>query len=205
MNTLGIDCAGRYTNVGIAADGKIIAERCERLGRRQSEELPLLTESVLEEAGLKLSELDLIAVGAGPGYYTGIRAGIAYGAALAEALGLSVAVLSSLEIYINDLKGNAEYVAPVYRARPSRFYAAIYGSNSGKFLLPPTFIRADDFIDTLKHYEGAVIVSPDFAEYPALKNCGFAVIERESARGGETALLGERYAHTAVSPLEVRG
>ena len=74
MKILGINCAGRWTNVGLAINGNIIGERNLELGRRQSEELPLITADLLDEAGMTMSDLELLAVGVGPGYYTGIRA-----------------------------------------------------------------------------------------------------------------------------------
>ena len=86
MITLAVDCSGRWTSVGLASGGAVLAEHSAMLGRKQSEALPLIAEEVLKRAGVGLSDIELIAVAAGPGSYTGIRAGIAYGAALAEAL-----------------------------------------------------------------------------------------------------------------------
>ena len=203
MITLGINCAGRWTNVGLAINGKIAGEYNLELGRKQSEELPVMTEALVKESGTRFSELALVAVGAGPGYYTGIRAGIAYGAALAEALKVPVVPLSSLEIFIWDLKEKYGCLAPVFKAKRTHCYAAVYDS-SGKSL-HPRFVSEDEFSEILKGYPNAAIVSPDISQYGKLRGCGRLVIERESASGGCCALMGEFYAANAVYPRDVRG
>ncbi|WP_455966345.1 tRNA (adenosine(37)-N6)-threonylcarbamoyltransferase complex dimerization subunit type 1 TsaB, partial [Cloacibacillus porcorum] len=150
MKILGINCAGRWTNVGLAINGNIIGERNLELGRRQSEELPLITADLLDEAGMTMSDLELLAVGVGPGYYTGIRAGIAYGAALAEALLLPVVPLSSLEIFIWDLKDRYDCLVPVFKAKRTHCYAAVYDSRKGAAAVPPVFVSEDALLQTLK-------------------------------------------------------
>ncbi|MCD8163056.1 MAG: tRNA (adenosine(37)-N6)-threonylcarbamoyltransferase complex dimerization subunit type 1 TsaB [Synergistaceae bacterium] len=204
MKILGINCAGRWTNAGLAINGNIIGERNLELGRRQSEELPLLTADLLDEAGMALSDLELIAVGTGPGYYTGIRAGIAYGAALAEALLLPVVPLSSLEIFIWDLKERYDCLVPVFKAKRTHCYAAVYDSRKGAAAVSPAFVSEEALLGTLKKYPDAVIVSPEIAQYGGLRESGCQVIERESASGGACAQMGWIYAAKAVSPREVR-
>ncbi|WP_455597128.1 tRNA (adenosine(37)-N6)-threonylcarbamoyltransferase complex dimerization subunit type 1 TsaB [Cloacibacillus porcorum] len=204
MKILGINCAGRWTNVGLAINGNIIGERNLELGRRQSEELPLITADLLDEAGMTMSDLELLAVGVGPGYYTGIRAGIAYGAALAEALLLPVVPLSSLEIFIWDLKDRYDCLVPAFKAKRTHCYAAVYDSRKGAAAVPPAFVSEDALLQTLKGYPDAVIVSPDVAQYGRLRESGCPVIERESASGGACAQMGWIYAAKALSPREVQ-
>ncbi|EHL65284.1 tRNA (adenosine(37)-N6)-threonylcarbamoyltransferase complex dimerization subunit type 1 TsaB [Cloacibacillus evryensis] len=205
MKILGINCAGRWTNVGLAIDGKAAGGSSQELGRRQSEELPIIAAALLEEAGITFAEIDRIAVGTGPGYYTGIRAGIAYGAALAEALRVPVVPLSSLEIFIWDLKERHDCLAPVFKAKRGHCYAAVYDSLYGRALVSPRFVSEDALIEILRGYPGAAIVSPDIGQYAGLRECGHAVIERESADGAACALMGEFYSDNAVSPRDVRG
>ncbi|MDO5116845.1 MAG: tRNA (adenosine(37)-N6)-threonylcarbamoyltransferase complex dimerization subunit type 1 TsaB [Synergistaceae bacterium] len=207
MITLGINCAGRWTNMGIADDGRTLAELDLELGRRQSEELPLMTAELLARAGLSLRDIGLTAVGVGPGYYTGIRAGIAYGAALAEALNVKVTPLSSLEIFVWDLKESHEFLLPLFKARRTHCYAALYHARGGELsaVIEPRFIRCDVLAEELKKYPGAVMVSPDADEYPALASACEELIKRKSARGGSCAIMGNYYAARAVTPREVRG
>ncbi|MBR8740956.1 tRNA (adenosine(37)-N6)-threonylcarbamoyltransferase complex dimerization subunit type 1 TsaB [Nocardiopsis sp. MG754419] len=56
--------------------------------RRHGELLTPTVQELLTEAGLTLADLDHVAVGVGPGPYTGLRVGLATGHALADALGI---------------------------------------------------------------------------------------------------------------------
>ncbi len=56
--------------------------------RRHGELLTPTVRDLLTESGLALTDLDHIAVGVGPGPYTGLRVGLATGYALADALGI---------------------------------------------------------------------------------------------------------------------
>ena len=125
MAVLGINCACRWTNVGVADGGAVLAETNRELARRQSELLPSMAEETLAAAGLALGDISLVALGTGPGYYTGIRAGIAYGAALARALGVKAVPLSSLELFVWDLREEYELLAPVFRARVALLRGAL--------------------------------------------------------------------------------
>ena len=197
MAVLGINCAGRWTNVGVAEGGEILAETNRELARRQSELLPSITEETLAAAGVALGDISLVALGTGPGYYTGIRAGIAYGAALARALGVKAVPLSSLELFVWDMMDEYELLAPVFRARTSHCYAALYESRGGAL--------NEVVAEKLAAYPSAAIVSPDIEQYPALAQCGCAVVPRESASGGACAVMGGGRAALAVAPELIRG
>ena len=207
MAVLGINSAGRWTNVGVADGGAILAETNRELTRRQSELLPSITEETLAEAGVALGDISLIALGTGPGYYTGIRAGIAYGAALARALGVKAVPLSSLELFVWDMRNEYGLLAPVFRARASHCYAALYESCGGalKEIIAPRFIRAAELAEKLAAYPSAAIVSPDLEQYPALSECGCRLVPRESASGGACAVMGGERAALAVVPELIRG
>lgn len=204
MNTLGINCACRVTNVGVALNGVAAGERNIELGRRQSAELPLITAELLKEVCVPLSTINLIAVGAGPGYYTGIRAGIAYGAALAEALRVPVVPLSSLHIYIWDIRNGTSPLMPIFRAKRLHCYAALYTGN-GEQIIAPAFMSKDNILQILEKYSDARIVTPDADKYEWLRTCGHEVIERAGASGATCALMGEQFASSARSPREIRG
>lgn len=63
------------------------------------------------------SEVTQIAVTVSPGYYTGIRIGISYACALAEALRISVVPVPTLYAFIRDLLPLSVPIAPILRAR----------------------------------------------------------------------------------------
>lgn len=71
------------------------AEQPLRTGDRAVEELSLLVRGALREAGISMGDVDDIAVGAGPGSYTGVRAAVASANALAFACGIPVSAIVS--------------------------------------------------------------------------------------------------------------
>ncbi|MCR5336369.1 MAG: tRNA (adenosine(37)-N6)-threonylcarbamoyltransferase complex dimerization subunit type 1 TsaB [Synergistes sp.] len=203
MITLAVDCSGRWTSVGLASGGAVLAEHSAMLGRKQSEALPLIAEEVLKRAGVGLSDIELIAVAAGPGSYTGIRAGIAYGAALAEALSIKVVPLSSLKVFIWDMPGKKGCLAPFFRARQGYCYAAV--CRGGEEIVPPVFLSEEEFVSLIGKYPDAAAVTPDLDRFPLVRGCVGRVIEKESSSGGSAALLGEACAASAAAPASVRG
>lgn len=207
MLVLGIDCSTRWTNAGLSRDGEVLSEINLELGRAQSSELPLLVESILSDAEIKMSELDLIAVANGPGYYTGIRTGVAYAAALAKALRIKAVPLSTLELFVYDLKRLGEPLAPVIKAKRDHVYAAVYSPHKTSLtpVRPPCFVSAAAFADMLKQYPEAVLVGNDAANYPELLSLPNKRELRASGCGGQAALMGEFYQDSAVNPEFLRG
>lgn len=99
---LAIDCSNRWSCLGLAVDGKIAGERNLDLGREQAARLPLLAAELLAGSGLKAQDVTRVAVTVGPGYFTGVRIGMAYAAGLAFALGIRAVPLSSLEAVLRS-------------------------------------------------------------------------------------------------------
>jgi tRNA threonylcarbamoyladenosine biosynthesis protein TsaB len=105
MRVLGLDTATSATAVGLlelATDGRELTaiERRDdpppRTRPRHTSALLALAIDVLDEAGVGWDELDLLAVGTGPGTFTGLRIGISTARALARARELPIVGVSTL-------------------------------------------------------------------------------------------------------------
>jgi tRNA threonylcarbamoyl adenosine modification protein YeaZ len=83
---LAFDTSGPWCGAALLIDGRIVAQRHEEMPRGQAERLMPMLDEVMAEGGLGWDDLDVIAVGTGPGNFTGIRVGVA--AARGLALGL---------------------------------------------------------------------------------------------------------------------
>ena len=70
-----------------AADGSVVAERVSFDGPAHSQLLLPFVHEILDEAGAGWADVDTVAVGLGPGAFTGLRIGIATARALAQADG----------------------------------------------------------------------------------------------------------------------
>jgi len=115
MYLLAFETATEACSVAVLADGEVL-ERFELAPRRHAELALPWAEALLAEAGVARSRLDAIAVGRGPGAFTGVRLGIALAQGIALALDVPVVPVSTL----------ATLAAPGLREAPeARVLAAI--------------------------------------------------------------------------------
>jgi tRNA threonylcarbamoyladenosine biosynthesis protein TsaB len=106
------------------------AERLLEPARHSQELLPELAR-LLEEAGTDWDEIDSIAVGVGPGTFTGLRIGVATARALAQSLDVGVRAVSSLEALATGAAAGARIergrlVLALIDARRGQVFASLH-------------------------------------------------------------------------------
>jgi tRNA threonylcarbamoyladenosine biosynthesis protein TsaB len=128
QRVLGFDTATAHLSVAITAEGELIDERSvdpDPTGRpRHARELLSVAESVVADAG-GWEGIDRIAVGLGPGTFTGLRIGIATARGLAQASGLELVGVSSLEA-LAAAQGPERPVLAMIDAKRNEVFAALY-------------------------------------------------------------------------------
>ncbi|HEY2346957.1 MAG TPA: tRNA (adenosine(37)-N6)-threonylcarbamoyltransferase complex dimerization subunit type 1 TsaB [Xanthomonadaceae bacterium] len=95
MKLLAIETATEACSVALWDEGEV-RERFELAPRRHAELVLPWAEALLAEAGVAKSQLDAIAVGRGPGAFTGVRLGVALAQGIALALDRPVVPVSTL-------------------------------------------------------------------------------------------------------------
>lgn len=99
MLILGVDTATALTTVALCGgDGEELASAEHKDPRHHAEVLPRLTRQVLADADISASEIGLVAVGVGPGPFTGLRVGVAFARSLAHALEIPAAGAVTLDV-----------------------------------------------------------------------------------------------------------
>lgn len=106
-------------------DGHLFA-RSELAPRRHAELLLPMCEELLEEAGLKRRALDAIAVGCGPGAFTGVRLAVSVAQGIALALDIPVVAISSLAALAMQAPDNGAVILAVIDARMGEIYAGAF-------------------------------------------------------------------------------
>jgi tRNA threonylcarbamoyladenosine biosynthesis protein TsaB len=112
---LGFDTATPAVSVALHDGDRVIAEALAVDARRHSELLMPMITKVMAEAGAARTELTAVAVGVGPGPYTGLRVGVVTARVLGSVLGVPVPGLCSLDIMAASVLAD-----PVLAARPGR-------------------------------------------------------------------------------------
>ncbi len=131
MNILALDTSTEYCSVALWRDGAVTGHG-ELVGQKHSEVLIEMVDSLLRDAGVKLTQLDGIAFGMGPGSFTGVR--IACGAAQGLALGanLPVAGVCTLQA-LAEASGKPRVIAAL-DARMGELYLAAYEKRDGAWI-----------------------------------------------------------------------
>jgi tRNA threonylcarbamoyladenosine biosynthesis protein TsaB len=97
MLILAIDTALNACSVALVADGVTRISKVEPMAKGQAERLACMVDEAMTQSGYSMADLDRIAVTQGPGTFTGVRIGLAFGRGLAIALGKPCVGLSTLE------------------------------------------------------------------------------------------------------------
>ena len=129
MLTLGIDASTEMAAIALADEERLIAESNLSLYRRHSERLLANVAHIFSELDYDIKDLDLIAVGIGPGSYTGLRIALSTVKAFALALNVPVVALSTLEILAYNYKNTSDLIVPMIDAKRKRVYTNLYDNS----------------------------------------------------------------------------
>ncbi|MDR1740714.1 MAG: tRNA (adenosine(37)-N6)-threonylcarbamoyltransferase complex dimerization subunit type 1 TsaB [Synergistaceae bacterium] len=167
---LALDCALRRTSAALALeDGEIISAALPGSQGRLAENLPEAIELVLSSRKMAGRRVDadgllpyvtMIAVTNGPGYFMGVRSGVAFAAALAYGLGVGVVPVSTLHMLALPFLSRGHVLAVAYSGR-GRVYAESYGANNANNKLPPNEYEASEAAAWSNKNKAAVTVVSD--------------------------------------------
>ena len=124
MRVLAIETSTEIASVAVMIDGEVRAGRASAARARHGETLLPLVAEALSEAGLAKADIDLVAVGLGPGSFTGTRVGVAIAKGLAIGLGRPLVGVVSLLAMAREAPGR--WLAPAIDAYKGEVYVALY-------------------------------------------------------------------------------
>ena len=93
MKILALESSATAASVALCEDETLLAQSFQNSGLTHSQTLLPMAQQLLASYGCRVSELDLIAVAAGPGSFTGLRIGVSTAKGLAWAAELPCAIL----------------------------------------------------------------------------------------------------------------
>jgi tRNA threonylcarbamoyladenosine biosynthesis protein TsaB len=162
VNVLGFDTSTAATSACLLrSDGAAfeVVPPCDVLGAppAHTRELMPAVARVMREGGLGYADLDAIAVGVGPGPFTGLRIGVATARALAHAGGLPLHPVSSLAALAEGIE--AEFRLPLIDARRGELFAALY--RDGEELWPPFAASPESVVERVQDEGRTVMAAGD--------------------------------------------
>jgi tRNA threonylcarbamoyladenosine biosynthesis protein TsaB len=125
VKILAIDTSSAHGSVAFLSDARLLAEESGELAEPSSSGLFRRVNCVLQEASVKLSEVDCFAVAVGPGSFTGLRVGLAAVKAWAEVWQRPVAAVSVLEAVAAESSEPGSILAPLTDARRGLLFCGL--------------------------------------------------------------------------------
>jgi tRNA threonylcarbamoyladenosine biosynthesis protein TsaB len=126
MIVLGIDTATPQVGCAVGGPDGPLASFHLSDGGRHAETLAPAIAFVCRQATVALGDLDAIALDIGPGLFTGLRVGVATGKAMADALGVPMVPVSSLDLLAHPHHHGGRAVAAMVDARRREVFWALY-------------------------------------------------------------------------------
>lgn len=125
-------------SVGIARDGVLLSLRESDEGRDHARKVGVFVDELLHETGIAPDDLDAVAVGKGPGSYTGLRIGVSFAKGLCYGLQKPLLAVGSLDALVEVAREDYEAgiisvdrweearLCPMVDARRMEVYAQIF-------------------------------------------------------------------------------
>lgn len=148
-------------SVGIARDGVLLSLRESDEGRDHARKVGVFVDELLHETGIAPDDLDAVAVGKGPGSYTGLRIGVSFAKGLCYGLQKPLLAVGSLDALVEVAREDYEAgiisvdrweearLCPMVDARRMEVYAQVFDAKG----------------EPLSEVSAEVITAESFAEW----------------------------------------
>ena len=166
MKILALESSAVAASAALCEDERLIAQTFQHSGLTHSRTLLPMAAELLERCGTPLGEVDLIAVAAGPGSFTGLRIGVSTAKGLAWPGDKPCAGVSTLEAIAWSLAHTGRVIVPVMDARRGQVYNALFDSDGEGLqrLSPDRAIGAEKLAEELAALKKPMVLVGDGAQ-----------------------------------------
>lgn len=199
MKLLALDSSGLVASVAIVTEDAMLAEYTVNYKKTHSQTLLPMLEEIVKMIDMELSEVDAIAVAAGPGSFTGLRIGSATAKGLGLALNKPIVAVPTLDGLAYNLYGTDKLICPLMDARRNQVYTGLYHfvGNEFRILKQQVAVTVEDIIEDINKLGKEVIFLGDGTDaYKAVieertkVGFSFAPIHLSRQRAGSIGALG---------------
>jgi tRNA threonylcarbamoyladenosine biosynthesis protein TsaB len=142
MTVLCLESSAEPTVIGLARDGELLAERVFK----NRDEFADGVTALLRDSKVTPRDLNTIAIGIGPGSFTGLRVSLAFAKGMARGLSIPIWPVSSLRIVAANVQGDVERIGVITHARRGQVHFAVCHGASLEFLDGPRVISHDELL-----------------------------------------------------------
>ena len=163
MKILAIESASITASCAVSDGDSILGEFTLNHKKTHSEKLMPLIEELMSELGIKLQDIDVIAVSEGPGSYTGLRIGAAIAKSMAYAANIPIVKIPTIKSLAANVYDVDKLIVPIMDAKAGRVYTGIYKWENGDLVdVKEQFpCNLDELLELLNEYDEAVIFNGD--------------------------------------------
>ena len=162
MRILGFDTAASTNTIGLIDDDHFLADYGWEAKDNSLQRIVLNIDLVLKRGGVVLQDIDGLAVGIGPGSWTGVRIGVTVAKTLAYVTGKPLCGVTSFEVLAYQSRSRSIQLCPLVDAGRENVYAAFYRPRAN------TIVRRGDFyVGDIKGLAAAVKEPTFFLGKPA--------------------------------------
>lgn len=166
MKILGIETSAVSAGAAIVSDGKLIGETYINTGLTHSQTVMCLIDTVLSNCMLNFSDIDAVAVAAGPGSFTGIRIGVSAVKGLCFTENKPCIPVSTLEAMANAAELEDCIICPVMDARCMQVYTSQFVRTEEGIvrLADDKPLTLQELSDVLLQYDKKIVLIGDGSE-----------------------------------------
>lgn len=173
MKILALDSSGLVASVAVTEDDNLLGEYTINYKKTHSQTLLSMLDEVAKMIELDLKTVDVIAVSAGPGSFTGLRIGSATAKGLALALDKKIVSVPTVDALAYNIWNCTDVICPLMDARRQQTYTGLYTFEDGRMqtLLPQCVVQIEEIINKVNDMGKPVVFLGDgvpvFADFIA--------------------------------------
>ena len=204
MRIIALDSSGLVASAAIVEDDTVLAEYNVQYKKKHSQTLLPMLEDIVKMTEFDMNTVDVLAVAAGPGSFTGLRIGSATVKGLGLVLDKKIAAVPTVDALAYNAYGCGDIVCPIMDARRNQVYTGIYQMDGDKLqvLEAQMAVEIDELAKKLCTYGKPVIflgdgvpVHKDRLEKELMTNydIAFAPAHMNQQRAAAVGMLGIQY------------
>ncbi|MBS1652400.1 MAG: tRNA (adenosine(37)-N6)-threonylcarbamoyltransferase complex dimerization subunit type 1 TsaB [Bacteroidetes bacterium] len=157
---LNIETSSTLCSVALFNNANLLSFKEADNGYTHAENLHVFINDVMQEAGCLMSNLSAIAIGSGPGSYTGLRIGLSSAKGLCFALNIPLISVNSLQIMCAGIKviQNYQHYCPLIDARRMEVYTAVFDNELKEIINSQALILNSESVKLITQFSSTCFI-----------------------------------------------